>query len=60
MGMRALIFRGGNLLDEEKHAELVDGFGITIEQLPPRVNRWVEVGLDYADLARKIVQTGAP
>jgi len=47
-------------LDEEKHAELVDGFGITIEQLPPRVNRWVEVGLDYADLARKIVQTGAP
>jgi len=47
-------------LDEEKHAELVDGFGITIEQLPPRANRWVEVGLDYADLARKIVQTGAP
>ena len=50
----------GNLLDEEKHAELVAGFDITIEQLPPRVNRWVEFGLHYANLARKIVQTGAP
>lgn len=46
----------GNLLDEDKHAELIDGYGITIDQVPPRVNRWVEFGLDYANLARKIAQ----
>jgi hypothetical protein len=42
------------LLDEQKHAQLVDGFDITIEQLPPRVNRWVEFGLHYANVARRI------
>ena len=42
------------LLDEQKHAQLVDGFGSTIEHLPPRVNRWIEFGLNYANVARGI------
>jgi hypothetical protein len=44
----------GKLLDEQAHAELVEGFGTPIEQLPPRATAWVEFGLRYADLARDL------
>jgi hypothetical protein len=42
----------GNLLDERAHADLAAGFGVAVEQLPPRATAWVEFGLHYADLAR--------
>ena len=42
----------GNLLDEHAHADLAAGFGVAVEQLPPRGTAWVEFGLHYAELAR--------
>lgn len=45
------------LLDPQKHAQLVDGFNSSIEDLPPRINRWVEFGLNYANLARHVMDT---
>jgi hypothetical protein len=46
------------LLDAQKQAALVDGFGQPIEQLPRRINPWVEFGLHYANVARSLVRAG--
>jgi hypothetical protein len=44
-----------NLLDEREHPALEEGFGVTIEELPPRATAWVEFGLHAADVARRAV-----
>jgi thiamine kinase-like enzyme len=47
----------GNLLDERQHADLAGGFGVAVEELPPRATAWVEYGLHYRDLARQLRST---